>query len=155
MKHNGPYERPVADRFCAKVPDQPGDDCWEWQGARDPNGYGRINYRIPGGPHRAHLASRVSYMLCKGDPIGLNVCHACDNPPCVNPSHLFLGTQSDNMTDSARKGRHAKPHAKKTHCPKGHPYSPENTGIHKRGHRYCRTCAREATINWKLANKGL
>ncbi len=77
------------------------DGCWTWIGGKDGHGYGRVwrNGRRQG-------AHRVSYELSIG-PIhdGLHVCHHCDNPVCVKPSHLFLGTRSDNMTDCTNKGR--------------------------------------------------
>ena len=143
--------RTVAERFWSKVPDQPGMDCWLWTGARDRHGYGRINYRTEDGPHRSVPAHRISYLLCVGNPQGLSVCHTCDNPPCVNPSHLFLGSQSDNMRDAISKGRRL--YALREHCPHGHPYSAENTGIHKRGYRYCKACAQNATRLWKQGRK--
>ena len=77
------------------------DGCWSWLGGKDPNGYGRINYRgVP------MTASRVSYLVHFGDiPEGMNVCHKCDNPECTNPDHLFLGTQAVNVADMHEKGR--------------------------------------------------
>jgi len=79
-------------------------DCWEWIGHRDPNGYGRLN--VDGYPMLAH---RLSYQLRWGGiPDGMAVLHKCDNPRCVNPEHLFLGTQSDNANDMYRKGRSRK-----------------------------------------------
>lgn len=77
-------------------------DCWCWKGQRDKKGYGRI---WKDGKKKA--AHRVSWELVNDDPIpdGMHVCHRCDNPPCVRPSHLFLGTHSDNMKDCAKKGR--------------------------------------------------
>lgn len=76
--------------------------CWEWTGMRDPKGYGYVT--VPGkGSRRAH---RVSYEEFVGPiPPGLCVMHACDNPPCINPSHLSVGTTRDNMHDMIRKGR--------------------------------------------------
>ncbi len=75
--------------------------CEEWQHARNSDGYGQI--RIEGKSHGAH---RVSYELQVGTiPIGLYVLHACDNPPCIRPEHLWLGTHQDNMRDAAQKGR--------------------------------------------------
>jgi hypothetical protein len=77
--------------------------CWRWTGSRHPKGYGQIN-RGDGVPERAH---RVSWMKFRGPiPAGLQVLHVCDNPGCVNPDHLFLGTDGDNMHDKAAKGRH-------------------------------------------------
>lgn len=80
------------------------ENCWEWTGSLNPNGYGQFTWRT--GNKRSHLASRVSYTLTHGEiPPGLFVCHKCDNPKCCNPHHLFLGTAKDNMQDCARKGR--------------------------------------------------
>lgn len=78
------------------------EECWVWQAKRDRKGYGVLKYgsRIPVGAHR------FGYQLLVGPiPDGLWVLHHCDNPPCVRPDHLFLGTQGDNMQDMAAKGR--------------------------------------------------
>lgn len=82
---------PVA--FWANVQKGGDDDCWPWTGARDAKGYGRF---------RSLLVTRL---LLAPVPDGLHVLHRCDNPPCCNPAHLFLGTHADNMADMGRKGR--------------------------------------------------
>ena len=76
--------------------------CWEWERSRS-HGYGQI--RIQG---KGHLTHRLAYELWHGIqlPPGVHVLHRCDNPPCCNPLHLFLGTQKDNVHDAARKGRY-------------------------------------------------
>jgi hypothetical protein len=93
----------IADRFWAKVEKMP-DGCWVWQAARSVSGYGLL--APSGGVRGDRRAHRVSWELHNGPiPAGLWVLHSCDNPPCVNPDHLFLGTRSDNMRDCASKGR--------------------------------------------------
>jgi hypothetical protein len=114
------------------------ENCWLWQGSISLSGYGRFYFR-----QKAHLAHRASYLLFKGEiPSGLDVCHKCDIRNCVNPEHLFLGTRSDNMRDCVNKKRH-KPalHNKlKTHCPRNHEYTKENTWINLKGWRWCKKC---------------
>ena len=122
-------------------------DCIEWKGARHPEGYGQV--WVKGKKWRAH---RLLWTQANGPiPEGMCVCHRCDNPPCVNLEHLFLGTRADNSADMVAKGRQRKPSAGKTHCKHGHELTLENTYIFPscRGRR-CRTCVREANRkNWK------
>lgn len=79
------------------------DDCWEWAGYRDKAGYGRMQLAALPGISKAH---RAAWVLEHG-PIAPGACvlHRCDNPPCCNPKHLWLGTKADNNVDCARKGR--------------------------------------------------
>lgn len=96
--------------FWAKVDTRPGHgpkgDCWIWTGSlhKRPAGYGNIN-TCQNGRQRLLRAHVVSYEMHKGPTNGLFVCHECDNPPCVNPDHLWLGTARDNTQDAKRKGR--------------------------------------------------
>lgn len=93
-------------RFWSKVAVGDGnpDECWEWQGSRRPNGYGLVSYE-----GQAIGAHRLVWLVTTGElpPDDLHSCHTCDNPPCVNPSHLFLGTNWSNHLDAQLKGRAA------------------------------------------------
>lgn len=83
--------------------------CWEWRGNRNPDGYGTVAVgRKVGRSPKPAIASRAAYEAWVGTiPDGLVVCHRCDNPPCINPGHLFLGTRGDNNRDSVRKMRNS------------------------------------------------
>lgn len=136
-----------AKMLARKVVDENG--CWNWpgffhplRGAKDRStGYGAMNYH--GANWKAH---RISYHLFKGPiPEGRMVRHLCDNPRCMNPDHLELGDHQQNMDDMNSKGRNG--YAKKTHCRKGHEYTPENTLVWNTGRgtgkgRHCRACSR-------------
>jgi hypothetical protein len=106
MKNTRPLTFPkdiMHQRFWKKVDVRGPDECWEWQSTKLETGYGIIRNIAPHKP--AHLfAHRVSYYLTRDDPGPLYVRHTCDNPPCVNPTHLVLGTHQENMNDIKERG---------------------------------------------------
>lgn len=122
-------------RFWAKVRQGPG--CWEWTAGKGGSlGYGYFHFA-----GRTVGAHRASYEHFYGPiPEGKIVLHLCDNPPCVNPLHLSVGTVHENNTDMTRKGRHRGQLA--TECKHGHPFDQANTRIRKNGKRACRACGR-------------
>ena len=91
--------------FWAKVDRRGHDECWPWLACRDRDGYGIVARRAWG----TAFAHRIAWILAYGEiPAGLCACHSCDNPSCVNPTHLWLGTNADNIADRHAKGRDAR-----------------------------------------------
>jgi hypothetical protein len=116
--------------------------CWEFQGWRHPKKgsrqlpYAEASYR--GKRVRLHRKT-LEIKLGRSLHPGMHACHACDNPPCINPDHVFEATNTDNQRDMVAKGRHTK--QKRTHCKRyGHPLSGDNLRIRKDGRRVCRAC---------------
>lgn len=133
-----------AERFWAKV-DASGV-CWEWTASTDGiKGYGRFDHQA---------AHRWAYEYLVGPiPDGMTVDHQCRNPPCVNPDHFELVTVAEN---TRRGGAFSARNARKTHCPKGHEYTPENTKVYIRpggrwASRYCIACHGNKSQRQELA----
>ena len=115
----------------------PMSGCWIWTeglAAMGPYGIKQFN-------GRCQMAHRVSWQRTYGEiPLGFDVLHHCDVPTCVNPNHLFLGKDKDNVADAIAKGR-APQFSKRTHCRNGHALSGYNLYIKPNGKRRCRECA--------------
>lgn len=99
-----PETKPLSERFWEKVNKNDIDKCWEWTGACSKGGYGHISVN-----RKLVQATHFSYFLEHGKwpPPNMLICHTCDNRRCVNPAHLFVGTQMDNIHDMIAKGRQA------------------------------------------------
>jgi hypothetical protein len=143
-----PNSRPILARLEAKT--QKSDGCWLWTGAKSSRGYGSIWYQ-----GRTQKAHRVWWEVANGVPFpeGMHGCHHCDNPPCVNPAHIFPGTDLDNVRDAIAKrrpwgqpvGLPRKP--TKPVCRNGHPRTPENTITRRDSTVSCRICRRKTDLD--------
>lgn len=140
--------RPTEIRFFEKITYEPNSGCWLWLAFTERE-YGRFLVSR----NKGVWAHRFSweYHNKKKIPKGKFILHKCDTPSCVNPNHLEIGTQRDNVDDMIKKGRH--PTMGKTHCINGHEFTKENTQMVKkkdrpRHHRVCREC-----IKVRIKNK--
>lgn len=97
----------IEDKLFWEKVEKKENGCWEWTGARYKSGYGQLKrYKLAKNAISAH---RYVWYLKYGKFPDDMLCHKCDNPPCVNPDHLFEGTHQDNMDDMVKKGRHNSP----------------------------------------------
>lgn len=114
----------IREKFELRFIPEPNSGCWLWEGNNRSNDsgsmtYGRFSFTDENGREVRKTASRVSYEIYVGPiPEGMFVCHKCDTPLCVNPSHLFIGTRQDNIDDMERKGRNKVPTGSKHPCTK-------------------------------------
>lgn len=165
--------QPSEQRFWKYVSPEPNSGCWLWDGAATYTGHGKILHQSG----RLILAHRLSWTMHRGEiPSGLLVRHKCDNPRCVNPDHLCLGTHKDNSRDAVERGRISRgtKHGLKTRgdnngsrlhperrprgenhwnfgkakavCKNGHPFAGDNVALTKSGKRVCRQCGRMAAL---------
>lgn len=135
----------LEDRFFAKIAAGP-NNCWIWTSVLRGNGYGAIRVGS-----KFALAHRVSYEMHRGPiPAGLTIDHLCDETRCVNPDHLEPATGKAN---TLRSNGITAVNARKTHCVAGHPLSGDNVRDW-RGHRHCRTCARDRARIYRAKGKG-
>lgn len=147
----------LAERFWPRVEPIPEErGCWEWIGNCHKPRTSYLEYGLLEFQGRSLLAHRASWLLHFGPiPDGLCVLHRCDNPRCVNPSHLFLGSRADNCYDMWGKGR-GRPNELKAHCKNGHPIDgvvrrksgPRSGAIQRR----CNTCNREAARRFRAVH---
>lgn len=124
-------------------------DCFEWTLYLDTNGYGSTNI----GKKNINTHRAMFWCFYGFSPDKFVVCHKCDNRKCINPYHLFLGTQKTNILDCVEKGRHKNQNTRKIFCKNGHDLSSdEHLRIDSTGFRRCKTCQKEYQTKWKENN---
>jgi hypothetical protein len=132
------WDAAVEARFWSKVRRAAPQECWEWQGSLNPAGYGTFSI-----DSKSYAAHRLSLFKSVLNPDAAKVCdHLCRNPRCVNPAHLELVTNRENVRRGIAGMLNKIKGALVTHCKRGHKYTPENT-IPASGRRACRTCERD------------
>ncbi len=135
----------MAARLEGKVERLPWSGCWIWMGSLTGNEYGKLRV----GHSKDFTTHKMSWVVHYGPvPDGKCVLHTCDIRSCINPNHLWLGTKAENSQDMVSKGRHKCPARDRTHCPKGHEYSGNNS----QGRRICRVCQNAATLAYYHRN---
>ncbi|WP_125921833.1 HNH endonuclease signature motif containing protein [Hymenobacter lapidarius] len=154
LKRFGPVKLRLSleERFWTMVDKTEG--CWNWTGALNNAGYGMISDRAGAAPgsSTAKRAHRLSYKMLKGPiPEGGHVLHSCDNRKCVNPAHLSIGTNEDNIADRVGKGRSYS--KQQTHCKNGHEWA-TNAVPTADGYRFCRSCSNKRSNEYFHAKKG-
>lgn len=145
--------RTVFERFMSHVDTTGGTgSCWPWMAARGRDGYGLFSVN-----RRTITATRWLLGYLRGKPLNPvpsphpeYALHHCDNPPCCNPDHLYVGTAAENMRDMEVRQRSF--HSRQTHCKHGHRFDEANTRITRKGRRACRKCAVIYTTAWQKRN---
>jgi hypothetical protein len=136
-----PSHPPAIVRFWAKVEVGPSDECWVWTGSRNSWGYGYFRSSL-GVTTAAHRYSAQLHLPDYSDELW--VLHHCDNPPCVNPAHLYMGTVQDNCRDMVERGRARNQYVGAVACSNGHPYIEGSYYVRRdRNERVCRVCRAE------------
>lgn len=145
----------IVEMFWQRVQRGAPCECWHWTGTTD----GRYGQLFHG--KRWVKAHRLSWEIANGQPFpaGLFACHSCDNPRCVNPAHIWPGTNAENQRDAVAKGRFTvwnrglvMPKTS-THCQRGHPFDEANT-LWRKGRRCCRTCQRASVARYDAKRRG-